>query len=212
MTQMVTKREFLRDLLAMIDRETLALGFKKQNRSYTIVLNDDATGVVNYDVATHRTDGRIGVNPIVGVHFRPIEIKIRDWFQTGPYLTPTISSAIGYVTPEKRFLEWLFEPEFENEQEVRRMVRGVADYGLPFMKSHGTLASITEALEQKNFTVNESRAYRLPVAYLLQGKKDAATLIFNDEISKLDARADTAAENYRAFVKRSSDESNSHSA
>lgn len=202
MKQMSTKREFLRDLLAMIDRATLALGFERRNRSYAFDLNVEALGVVNYDVTTHRLDGRIGVNPIVGIHFRPVEARVREWFQKGPYLTPTVSTSLGYVTPEKRFLEWLFELEFENEQEVSKMVRAIADYGMPFMKSHQTLESMTEALEHKNFTVNESRAYRLPVAYLLQGKKENAVQILNQEISKLGTRTDEAARNYRAFETR----------
>jgi hypothetical protein len=51
-----------------------------------------------------------------------------------PGFGPTISTALGYLMAEGRYLEWLFEPApFDYGSESQRMVKAVEVYGIPFM-------------------------------------------------------------------------------
>jgi hypothetical protein len=198
------KHTFLVELMTLIGMEVTSLPLRNENQYFVREITEGVTGVVGFGVATHRSDGRVGVNPVIGVSFGTIEDRIGAWTEEklDDYISMTISSPLGYITPEKRFLEWLFEPGFDNASEVRRMVRAIREYGLPFMKSYSELDSITEALESKRFTINQSRAYRLPIAYLLQGKTDLANLAVNKEVIALGDRTDAAARNYRRFARR----------
>lgn len=51
-------------------------------------------------------------------------------------------------------------------------------------------------------TIDQNRAYRLPVAYLLRGKKKLAIQELHCELDSVGDRADTAAEDYRRFADR----------
>jgi hypothetical protein len=70
------------------------------------------------------------VNPVIGVSFGTIEDRIGAWTEEkhDHHISMTISSPLGYITPETRFLEWLFEPGFDNASEVTRMVRAIREY------------------------------------------------------------------------------------
>jgi hypothetical protein len=202
---MSPEAEFGRRLKAMIDAEMLFLPFRRENNSFVVDLAKDTVGILHFSLTTQRSDGRVGVYPTIGVQFEPIESRCEGRSRDG-YMSMTISTALGYVTPEKRFLEWLFEPTFDNQSEVRRMISAVKLYGLPFMQSHSSLDQIVNALEKKEFTFNDSRSRRLPIAYLLQGKKDQASAFLNQELSALGEQSDSAAERYREFAKDLLDE------
>jgi hypothetical protein len=201
---MTTKQQFLRELISKIGSELEASSFKKKKRSFVREVGGEALGVVGLNVTTHRADGYIGVIPIVGVRYEPIEAKVEEWSgeERPNVVGTTISIPLGYVTPEKTFMEWLFGSGVDTIAEIGRMIRMLQDYGLPFMMAHGNLVAITEALKESNFTNNESRRYRLPVAQLLQGKSHIAVQMVNDEASRLESRTDEAAQSYRKFATR----------
>jgi hypothetical protein len=201
MVMTFTKQSFLRELLKTIETGLLSLRLRKERRRFVCGLGDGALGVVGLNVTTHRGDGCIGFVPIVGVRYEPIEAKLEAWSKEGRPVGTTIQIPVGYVTPEKRFLEWLFEPgSSDNDAEIARMVRAIRDYGLPFMKSHSTLEALTDALEASNFTNKQMRSYQLPIAYLLQGKTDEALSMISQELAGLGPRNDAAAQNYKSFA------------
>lgn len=166
-------------------------------------MGQDAVGVVNLNIATNRGE-YVGVNPIVGVRYRPIEDKVEEWSgeKALTVVGTTITTPLGYVTPNQTYMEWSFRPGTDTAAEIAQIMRSIQDYGLPFMMKHSTLAAVTKALEEGHFTYNDSRRYRLPVAYLLQGKSQLAVQMVNEELSRLETRVDGAAQDYRKFAER----------
>lgn len=201
---MTTRQQFLRELISKIESGLEASSFKKEKNSFVQAIGKGVVGVVNLNVTTNRGDGYIGVIPTVGVRYEPIEARVEEWSgEKRPNVVgTTILIPVGYITPEKTFMEWLFGPRVDTATETARMIRVVQDYGLPFIVSHSNLAAVTQSLEGSPYTHNESRRYRLPVAYLLQGKGPVAVQMVNEEMSRIETRTDEAAQNYRKFARR----------
>jgi hypothetical protein len=115
--------------------------------------------------------------------------------------SPTIRTALGYLMPGGRYLEWLFEPApFDYGSESKRMVQAVEVYGIPFMTENSKLESIVRDLEQLRFISKDMAMYRLPVAHLLAGKTDSAVAYVDGQVKELGDRNDLAARQYKTFA------------
>jgi hypothetical protein len=71
-----------KDLLAAVisdaERELKLLGFRKTKGVYVLPLEDDAFGWLGFNTATHRSDKRVGINPVVGVRHERIEKMVGE--------------------------------------------------------------------------------------------------------------------------------------
>lgn len=195
-----SKAAFAKSILTSVEERLASLSFCKKGGSFFLKLEKDTSGYVSFNVSTHLPQNRVGVSPIVGVVYSPIEDLVtklcRPPFADGP----TISTAVGYLTPEGRFLEWVFDPTLDATPELVKMTRAIQEYGLPFIQEHTALHSIITDLEGKRFTINDTRRYRLPAAYLLAGRKEEALRFVEHELKDLDARTDPTTAQFRDFV------------
>jgi hypothetical protein len=144
----------------------------------------------------------VGINPVVGLRNERIEKMVEEFVgEKQSRLAPTISASPGYLMPEGRYVEWLFEPApFDYESEGKRMVKAIEIYGIPFMKSNATLDQITLNLEQLRFTSGDAAVYRIPIAYLLSGKTEPAVAHIKTQLVELGDLSDLAAQQYKAFA------------
>ena len=174
----------------------------KKKGVYVCDLDEDIGGWLGLNIAVNRGDGRVGINPVVGIRHERIERTVAELSgEKGPGLIATVSTSLGYVSPEDRYLEWLFEPApFDYESECRRMVMAIETYGTPFMKSNATLGAIIGDLEQLRFTSKDAAVYRLPVAYLLSGMREAAVASAKKQLTEVENRSDMVARQYKTFV------------
>jgi hypothetical protein len=123
-------------------------------------------------IATHRSDKRIGISPTVGVRSEKVEALVEKYWGRP---APTISILLGYVMPQQRHLEWLFDPlAFDISSEARKLAEAIGAYGVPFMKENSALDVIIDDLEKMRFSFSQSVAYRLPAAYTLVGAPNLA--------------------------------------
>jgi hypothetical protein len=132
---MTQAKKLLAEIISIVESKLKRLGFRKTKSIYVCPLAEDACGWLGLSTATHRSDGRVGINPVVGVRHERIEKMLEDLLRESR-ASATISIPLGYLTPDRRFLEWLFEPPpFDCRSECERMVQTVELYGIPFMKS-----------------------------------------------------------------------------
>jgi hypothetical protein len=198
----MNQKAFVTEILRIAAGELALMGMRKSGGIHTYRLGADAFGWLGLNTITHRADGRVGLNPIAGVRHVGIEklleqLSGKDRFQ----LNPTISTAIGYLMPEHRYVEWLFEPgPFDYVTECKTMVMAVKMYGIPFMESNTSLLPIINHLEQYRFTTREAATYRLPIAYWLAKQYELATAYIENRMSEIDNRQDVAAQDYRNFA------------
>ena len=104
---------------------------------------------VGLNTATHRGDGVIGINPVVGLREDAVENRVTEL--TGHRSIVTLSISLGYLMPERRY--------------------SIRTFGYPELRSLASREAVVAALKEGRMTINPNRAYRLPVAYLLQGRK-----------------------------------------
>jgi hypothetical protein len=201
---MATNSALAKSVLREIQDNLQALSFcKKRGGGFYKELGKDTEGYVGLNLATRLPNNRIGISSIVGVSYLPIEDRIQKLCITSPFLNDaTLTTAVGYLTPEKRFLQWVFDPALRDivDSEIAKIIRSIEQYGLPFMQEHTSLDSIIEELEATRYTVNDLRRYRLPAAYLLAGKRDEALKLVGQELEAMRGRTDPAASQYRVFA------------
>jgi len=170
---------------------------------YTIKITDEVTGWLGLNRSTHRGDHYMGINPVVGVRHEPLErlvAELQQW-ECHPFSPPTVSSPIGYVTPEKRYLEWLFEYGPSLDIELSRMIKAIQIYGFAYMEANSTLDSITNTLRTSR-TLTDTMGYRLPTAYLMAGKAEMAEEYIEQRLKELSGATYPAAHHYREFAMR----------
>ena len=202
MSSLLTAKKFLSDVIGTAEAELKRLGFRKSGGVYTYKIDDIVLGWVGLNTIAKRSDGRVGVNPMVGVVCIPIEALLQELTASrDSRLNPTLSTSLGYVATEARFQEWPFEPEpFDYRTEAIRMVEAIHRYGRPFMESKATLNEVTLDLEQVRSTSKESVVYRLPVAYALTERVDVAVAQIQAHLCALANRTDMDAHRFKTFA------------
>jgi len=191
------------EILTLAGESFQSLGFRKNKDVWLLPLGEmQASGWLGLN-AVNRRDGRVGINPVVGVRNEQVETMMKELSGDPSITAPTISISLGYLMPEAKYLEWLFEgAPFDYHSECHRMVRAIELYGIPFIRSKSHLETIIGDLEQGRYTHNESAAYRLPIAYTLSGDTNAAAAYAKQKVEGLSSRNDEAARRYRDFVER----------
>lgn len=197
-------RKFLADVVSVAQDELKRLGFYKSGGTYTSRLNDDAFGWLGLNTIAQRNDGRVGINPVVGVRYVPIETILKELVGTKESSTdPTISTSLGYITPDARYQEWLFEPApFDYRTEATRMVAAIERYGIPFMRANISLEEIIRNLQNTQFASKDTAVFRLPIAYGLSGKVALAVAHVKEHSKEIESRGDIAARIYKEFASR----------
>lgn len=195
-------KKLLAAVIADAEKELKRLGFSRIKGVYVRALEGDVFGWLGLNTATHRSDGRVGINPVVGVRHERIENMVEELIgENEPKFSPTVSTALGYLMPEGRYLEWLIEASpFNCGPECQRMVEAIEVYGIPFMKQRCGLGSIFRDLEELPFTSKDAAIYRVPVAHWLAGEHSLAIAFVDNQIGELGDRNDPAARQYRTFA------------
>jgi hypothetical protein len=171
---MTEKIALIRQVESIIERDLVRLGARKKWNVYVLPLRESVSGWIGLGRLTNCGPNRVGISPTVGVRYERIESiieRLSDWRRPAP----TISTNVGYLMPQRDYVEWIFEPSpFDYVAEAEKVVQAISLHGLPFMKANSSLDTIVADLENLLFTYKESAAYRLPAAYLVAGKRELA--------------------------------------
>jgi hypothetical protein len=155
------------------------------------------------NTATHRGDGMVGINPVVGLRDDAVQNLLTEL--TGHrWIGPTLSIPLGYLMPERRYIEWEFGTA---DSAVAMALRdSIRTFGYPAVQSLANHEAVIEMLkemkEKRQKFTTLYRPYQLPVAYLLRGRKDLAIQELHCELDNIRERMDTAAMEYRLFAEK----------
>jgi len=180
------------------------VGFKKRaDLIYTIDLAEGAIGRVGLNnTSEHCPRGEVEVNPVVGVRHQEVERLVAELSgeKFHAYLPSTISTPIGYVMPEARYLKWIFNAGCA-EAEAADMAVAIEEYGLAFMRAHTDLKDICRALEPRSgFMIEWLAIYRRPVAWYVAGDMSRASGELDKALADVGDRDDPAADEFREFA------------
>ena len=191
----------VKDVLRCIENPLKAQGFRRGRHG--VLLRPIRLGFetfIGLNTATHRGDGMVGINPVMGLRDDEVENVVREL--TGHPSIVTLTVSLGYLMPERKYIEWTFSTA---EQETAdELLHGIRTYGCPAMESLASREAVIEALKnrQGGRVTSLNRQYSLPVAYLLQGERDSALAEIHDELASMSERTDEAAKFYRLFAQK----------
>ena len=198
---MISKKQTLKGIIAIIARDFVPKGALKHTGSYVWPVTKGFSGWLRLNAILGRSDGSVGLNPVVGIVSEENEAILRttsNW----PQPTSTISTSLGYLLPEKRYIKWTFAAQSISDVEVeaKKLAACLRQYAVPFIESHASLPVIVTSMEQMRTTYRESVIYRLPAAYLVQGQTALARHYVENELAAIKTRSDRAANDYRLFA------------
>jgi hypothetical protein len=199
-----SKRQTLKHVVSVIEREFIPVDSRKRN-PYAWPVKSGFSAWLGLNTILGRADGFVGLNPIVGVISDETETLVRRFDGSAKrWPTPTISISLGYLSPEERYIEWLFAGQSEPklEAEVKKLIEVIRKYGMPFIESNASLPTLVNSLVDGRFTYKESAIYRRPIAHLVLGQKDEARQYVTHEVDAIGQRTDEAADQYRRFAAR----------
>ena len=199
---MTPKKFLLRTVLSELDRRLAELMFRKKKGVFVREFGADTLGSVGLNTITGLPQQRIGVNPIISIVHQPLNKLLYEIMPECSVLNdPGLRTPIGYLTPEKRYLEWVFDPGIDNITEIDKIIAAIKMYGIPFMESHTSLESIICELERRQFVDIEGKRFLLPIAYLLSGRRKKAIEFVDKQLVEIEGRTDVVAAEYRALAK-----------
>lgn len=178
-------------------------GFKKRSgHIFTLNISDDTIGWLGLNRGILKSEEVIEINPVIGIRHQPTEKLLAEVLEEKfhPYTPPTVSIHLGYVTPKKDYVPWLFPYNKNPEKQIEVLADDVKSYGLPFMQSNKELKALTQAAENQGLGIPEQTKYRLPVMHYLLGNKDHANTLINKELKNEENRKDSAAQYFRRFA------------
>jgi hypothetical protein len=190
-----------KDVLRCIVNPLKAQGFRRGRHG--VLLRPIRSGFetfIGLNTATHRGDGLVGINPVMGLRDDEVEHLVTEL--TGHPSIVTLTVSLGYLMPERRYIEWTFgAPKQETADELLYCIR---TYGCPAMESLASREAVIDAFKERQNRGPTSlyRQYSLPVAYLLHGDRDSALREIRDELASMSGRTDEAAKLYRLFAQK----------
>jgi hypothetical protein len=178
------------------------IGFRKRAGGvFTLDLTPDVIGWLGLNRATrHRAPGEVEINPVVGVRFQEVERLVAELCgeKFHAYTPPTVSTPLGYVMPEKKYMAWVFSPG-RSDDVANDMVTAIATHGISFMRSTVELGELRLKLEAR-LGHDHQLAYRRPVAALVAGDVEQARAMLDAELLGMAKRTDLAATLFRRFA------------
>ena len=178
------------------------IGFRKRAGDvFTLDLAPGVLGWLGLNQATQRRGpGEVEINPVVGVRFQDVERLVAECRgeKYHAYQPPTISSPLGYLMPEKRYMAWVFAPG-RSEAVAGDMANAIATHGVAFMRSVVDLVELRRRLEDR-FGFEHQLAYRRPAAALVAGDARQARALLDEALESIGARTDLAAADFRRFA------------
>lgn len=178
------------------------IGFKKRAGDvFTIDLAPGVLGWLGLNRATkHRASAEVELNPVVGVRFQEVERLVAECRgeKFHAYQPPTISSPLGYLMPQKKYMAWVLAGGRSEEVEAD-MINAIATYGVPFMRSVVDLHELRRRLRDRS-GVEHQLIYRRPAAAAVAGDAEQARASLDEALAAIGARTDLAAMDFRRFA------------
>lgn len=190
------------EALAAIRGELESIGFRKRaGQVFTMDLGDEVLGWLGLNRASRRhPPGVTELNPVVGIRHQGIERMIAELRNEAfhKYLPPTVSSSLGYLTPEHRYRSWVVDAA-TGQEVATDLVVAVERFAVPFMTAAVALPEICRLLEE-GLGFEHQLVYRRPVAWRLVGDEARASALVDRALADLGDHADPAAAEFRRFA------------
>jgi hypothetical protein len=206
---MSTSKDFRRAVFALVQERLVSLGFRKRKQELvSLSVSEDVLGLIGLNMATGGLGpGILEINPVVGVRNQTVERLVAGLIgEPFDELNPFSAGAnVGYLSPQSKYEPFIFAEAASINEPANQLADAVKTYGLPFINSNASLPTLLETMRSPRFAIQLAAVYRIPVALRLLGRCAEANGFLNDELAKLGARTDPAAQRFRVFSDRFQD-------
>ena len=162
------------------------LGYKKKGYLFYKQLTSEVSSTVGFNISSGQTITHRSVAPQIGVRYETVEkllaeIADEDWCKV---FSSTISSHIGYLMPENKWIEWDFDKSCENVIPfVENLSAAIQKYAVTYYEEFASLDKIISFSEGLKFgSANYDLFIRLPIMHYLTGDKSKGMEFINNVI------------------------------
>jgi hypothetical protein len=171
--------------------------------AFTKQIGPDVLGVVTLGVVV-LDDGTVEVDPSSGVRHEPLERLLAEL--TGQkhhgYLPATIGSAIGYITPAKRFLIFTpFTTSGDPAPDVQHIVETITRYGFRWMEENQSLDALLHGMVDFKYIGRDGARFRVPLIYYLKGEFEATGRSLEEGLAEVGETPGPVSDQFRRFAK-----------
>jgi hypothetical protein len=201
-------KDFTKSVIASVQQELGTLGFEKRKAGIlALKVQADVLGTVGLNTATGRGAGVLEINPVVGIRNQQIERLVAELSGDAfdEVIPPTLAGNVGYLSPENRYLPFLFTVDGGVEDIARQLCDAVRMHGLSFIKKMTNLATLVDAMQTVRFGIPFVTEYRIPVGLLLLGDHSKAKGFLTSKLAEIGTRGDPAAVRYKNFAAKLSE-------
>ncbi len=198
---MKTSKLLLQQVGGTLENCFQSIGFEKRKwHIYVFSLNEHVSGWLGLNKIIK--GDFLDINPVIGVTHKQVE----DIFARLAHLprkshpTATLSSPLGYLTPQNRYATWRFEDGLSDKSSATNLSEILRVYGLPFMQQHTDLQAICRTMSQSRHMPPDLIRYRLPIIYELLGQHAEAIAHLNSAINIDHDKSHPAAAHFSMFA------------
>jgi hypothetical protein len=171
----VSKLKYLIKSIESAAMESLkSLGFEKMGWARIRIFTDETYGWIGFNRGSYRSENAINVNPVIGVYnirVRKLLNSLMEW-KADKYITPIVSSPLGYLMPENCYREWYFRYGVDIIPNIKDIIDSIKRYGLPWMEKQVDWKILVEV--SKTNGLPGFREYLPPSIWLAYGEKEKA--------------------------------------
>lgn len=180
-------REMRKKIMPVLDIRLGEYGFKRK-KTYDVFIkeiNDNLLYTIGFGVS-HGSVGVFYLNPNVAVLYKDendIEMMLRGIKSDIPdYVGGRIGLPLGYLMPEKTYIEWRFSRNEDVTGEANKMADAIIKYGFPFLEELSNRDNVIYGLEIGKYS--DLDGTMLPVFHYLNGNIKRALECIDENIKK----------------------------
>ena len=173
--------------MSLLDTRFIEYGFERK-KTYDVFIkevNDNLIYTIGFGVS-HGSLGVFNLNPNVAVLYKDendIEMKLRGIKSDTPgYVGGRIGMPVGYLMPEKTYIEWRFSKNEDVASEANKMADAIIKYGLPYLEELSDMNNLIYGLEIGKYS--DLDGTMLPVFHYLNGDINRAFECIDENIKK----------------------------
>jgi len=202
--------QLTKTVLGLVQERLVSLGFRKKKHGIlATAVAEDVIGLIGLNMATSgRGPGILEINPVIGVRNQRVERLVaklvgEPFDEVSPF---SAGANVGYLSPQQKYWPFIFAETAPLDGPANQLIGAIQTYGLPFIMSNVSLPSLLETMRSNRSAIQFVAVYRIPVALHLLGRSMEADVFLNEEIAKLGAGSDPAADRFRCFAGRLRDQ------
>ncbi|SRR5258706_7079580 len=203
-----TAKHFTKRVLGLVQTTLTTLGFHKRKAGIlALQVSEEVLGTVGLNIATGRGADILEINPVIGVRNQRLERLVAELRGEtfDELMPPTVAANLGYLSPENRYLPFIFTEDDRIETLADELREAVKAHGLPFITKAANLAALVHEMQAGRIGIQFMLDYRIPAGLFLLGDRAKAQAFLAARLAETSSRNDPAAIRYKAFASKFSE-------